>query len=82
MYYVGYNERYDTSRYGISKMKEKKYRCIRLYESGEGGKYRESMCGEYKYDYVEFILGRSAYIGKVVVYNMLMILKYVLIKLI
>lgn len=68
-----YFNEYDPDNFGIKKLLNKKYRCIRFFHDKGIDKYTYRSCKAYEHDYGAFILEKSRYIYMYYAHNLILI---------
>lgn len=80
MIMIEYSKRYDVGKFTLEQLHDRKYRCIRMYEEGVDLDYVNKRCVEYDRDMLNFRLERSRFIWNAFMCNIVVIIKYMIIK--
>lgn len=80
MIMIEYSKRYDVGRFTLEQLRDKKYRCIRMFEEKKDLDYVNKRCVEYDRDMLNFRLERSQFIWNAIIWNIVIIIKCMIIK--
>lgn len=80
MIMMEYSKRYDVGRFTLEQLRDKKYRCIRMFEEKKDLDYVNKRCVEYDRDMLNFRLERSQFIWNAIIWNIVIIIKCLIIK--
>lgn len=73
-----YYDEYVPDNFGIQKLIDPKYRCIRYFYDKVDNAYLHNKCKPYIYDYTAFLLEKSRYIYVYYAYNMCIAILFVI----
>lgn len=71
LFVLEYHNEYVPDNFGIRKLLDQKYRCIRYFNEGTHSRYMDHKCMDYVYDYKHFTLEKSRYIYMFYMYNII-----------
>lgn len=69
-----YNNCFNVNKFSKKHILDKKYRCIRYFDENKYDKFSEKKCENFKFDYLNFQLGRSISIYSILKNNALILL--------
>lgn len=76
---VQFSDNYIPENFSMNKLKTQKYRCIRYFYEKEYDKYTEKKCSSFKNELTNFHMAKSFHIGKIVFFNVFVLLHNVII---